>query len=181
MKQKDSELQIKVKQAIRDIPDFPKKGIVFKDISPILADARLTHEITQAFVKSFENQKIDAVMGIESRGFFWGLLLAQALQLPFIPVRKKGKLPYKTVGHRYDLEYGSAEIEVHADAIHPQSRILIHDDLLATGGTAAAAASIVEKQAATVVGFSFLVILAFLNGRKKLLPFSSKIESLVGY
>lgn len=181
MERRNRELEFKVRQAIRDIPDFPKKGIVFKDITPILEDADLTDEITQAFAKDFENQKIDAVMGIESRGFFWGLLLAQALKLPFIPVRKKGKLPYQTVSHQYELEYGTAEIEVHADAIHPQSNILIHDDLLATGGTAAAAASIVEKQAAKVAGFSFLVILDFLKGSEKLKQFSPKIMGLVKY
>jgi adenine phosphoribosyltransferase len=120
-------------------------------------------------------------MGIESRGFFWGLLIAQHLNIPFIPVRKKGKLPYKTVSQKYDLEYGSAEIEVHQDSIVPGSRILIHDDLLATGGTAVAAANIVEKEKAKVAGFSFLVILDFLKGEQKLTDFSSNIKGLVHY
>lgn len=124
---------------------------------------------------------VEAIMGVESRGFFWGLLIAQELGVPFIPVRKKGKLPYKTVSYKYDLEYGSAEIEVHEDAIVKGSNILIHDDLLATGGTAAAAAEIVRQQGATVAGFSFLVILDFLNGTEKLLPYSENINGLVTY
>lgn len=174
-------MQAKIKAAIRDIKDFPKKGIVFKDITPILSDPILTAEVTNAFVEQCANLKIDAVMGIESRGFFWGLLLAQKLNVPFIPVRKKGKLPYKTVSHKYDLEYGSAEIEVHADAIQAGANILIHDDLLATGGTAAAAASIVKKQKAEVAAFSFLVVLDFLNGSGRLKSFSDNIKGLVHY
>lgn len=174
-------MQDKIKAAIRDIKDFPKPGIVFKDITPILSDPILTTEVTNAFAEDCANLEIDAVMGIESRGFFWGLLLAQKLNVPFIPVRKKGKLPYKTVSHQYDLEYGSAEIEVHADAIQAGAKILIHDDLLATGGTAEAAASIVHKQKAEVVAFSFLVVLDFLNGSDRLKSFSDNIKGLVHY
>ena len=175
------QLTDRIKTAFRDVPDFPKKGILFKDIMPILEDPGLTHDITKAFSVEANKLKIDAVLGVESRGFFWGLLVAQALDVPFIPVRKKGKLPYKTISHKYDLEYGSAEIEVHEDAIKANSRVLIHDDLLATGGTAAAAAAIVEKQQAIVVGFSFLVILEFLKGKEKIAPFSEQIHGLVTY
>lgn len=174
-------IEEKVKAAIRDIKDFPKKGIVFKDITPILSDPILTTEITDALAENYAKLNIDAVMGIESRGFLWGILLAQKLNVPFIPVRKKGKLPYKTVSHKYDLEYGSAEIEVHEDAIEAGSSILIHDDLLATGGTAAAAAEIVKKQNAEIAAFSFLVMLDFLKGEEKLLEFSNRIEGIVHY
>ena len=141
-----------IKATIRDVKDFPKEGIVFKDITPILENPELTAAITKEFVRQMSGMKIDAIMGVESRGFFWGPMVAQELGIPFIPVRKKGKLPYKTVSFQYDLEYGSAEIEVHADAIKEGANILIHDDLLATGGTAAAAAEIVLKQKAHVAG-----------------------------
>ena len=175
------DLKAKVSKSIRDIPDFPKPGILFKDITPILEDHQLTNEITDGLIKPFENMQIDAVLGIESRGFFWGLLMAQKLKVPFIPVRKEGKLPYKTLKHEYDLEYGSAVIEVHEDAIKPGSKVLIHDDLLATGGTASAAASLVQKRQAEVAGFSFLVILNFLKGTDVLKPISPQIHSIVEY
>ncbi|MEQ8908456.1 MAG: adenine phosphoribosyltransferase [Vicingaceae bacterium] len=174
-------MEEKIKRVIRDIHDFPKPGIIFKDITPILNEPELTRLITHEFAKRARALNPDAVMGIESRGFFWGLLIAQELNVPFIPVRKKGKLPYKTISHQYDLEYGSAEIEVHEDAIVAESRILIHDDLLATGGTAAAAAHIVRQQKAKVAGFSFLVILEFLKGEDALKDFSTNIEGLTRY
>jgi len=174
-------IEERIKAAIRDVPNFPKEGIIFKDIMPILEDTVLTKDVTLAFAKHARELGVDAIMGVESRGFFWGLLLAQELGVPFIPVRKKGKLPYETVGHKYDLEYGSAEIEVHIDAITEGSSILIHDDLLATGGTAAAAAAIAQKQGADIAGFSFLVILDFLKGHEKLQQFSSNINGLVTY
>lgn len=174
-------IQDRIKRAIRDVKDFPKEGIVFKDITPILADVQLTHDITLAIAKEFEALEIDAIIGVESRGFFWGTLLAKELGIPFIPVRKKGKLPYKTVSYKYDLEYGSAEIEVHEDVIKEGMNILIHDDLLATGGTAAATAEIVRKQKARVTGFSFLVILDFLKGTEKLQQYSNNINGLVNY
>lgn len=171
----------KVKELIRDIPNFPKEGILFKDITPILENPAVTAEVTQALLAPFDKNEVDAVMGIESRGFFWGLLMSQALEVPFIPIRKEGKLPYKTVKHEYDLEYGSAVIEVHEDAIKPGSKVLIHDDLLATGGTAAAAAKIVQGQGAEVVGFSFLVILNFLNGKGVLEEICEEIHTVVEY
>lgn len=174
-------MEEKIKAVIRDVVDFPKKGIIFKDITPILENPILTKEVTEEFKRRVSHLKIDAVMGVESRGFFWGLLLSQLLEVPFIPVRKKGKLPYKTIAYKYDLEYGSAEIEVHIDAIKPGSNILIHDDLLATGGTAIAAAEIIKMQKATVCGFAFLVILDFLNGEQKLKAYSDNIIGLVNY
>ncbi len=174
-------IQEKIKAAIRDVKDFPKEGIVFKDITPILEDPQLTKEITLVFAEEAKKLEVDAVMGVESRGFFWGMLIAQELNVPFIPVRKKGKLPYKTVSYKYDLEYGSAEIEVHEDAIEKGANILVHDDLLATGGTAAAAAEIAYLQGAKVSGFSFLVNLEFLNGSERLKKYSNNIKALVNY
>lgn len=171
----------RVAAAIRDVANFPKEGILFKDITPILADPKLTADITKALVEQYKGQQIDAIMGIESRGFFWGLLMAQEMGVPFIPVRKAGKLPYKTISYEYDLEYGSAVVEVHADAIKEGSKVLIHDDLLATGGTATAAAKLVEMQKAEVAGFSFLVILNFLNGKDVLRPMSENIQSIIEY
>ncbi len=174
-------MEDKIKAAIRDVVDFPKEGIVFKDITPILEDYALTQEVTSEFKIRTAHLNIDAVMGVESRGFFWGLLLSQLLEVPFIPVRKKGKLPYKTISYKYDLEYGSAEIEVHVDAIKAGSNVLIHDDLLATGGTAMAAAEIVKMQNANVIGFAFLVILDFFKGEEKLRAYSKEIIGLVNY
>ncbi|MBL4708717.1 MAG: adenine phosphoribosyltransferase [Flavobacteriales bacterium] len=174
-------IQDKIKAAIRDVKDFPKEGIIFKDITPILEDPELTKEITHVFADEARKLDVDAIMGVESRGFFWGMLIAQELNVPFIPVRKKGKLPYKTVSYKYDLEYGSAEIEVHEDVIKKGSNILIHDDLLATGGTAAAAAEIAIAQGANVSGFSFLVNLEFLNGAERLKKYSNNIKGLVNY
>ena len=174
-------LEKQIKAAIRDVKDFPKEGIIFKDITPILENPQLTNSITKDFVRLMDGMRVDAIMGVESRGFFWGPLIAQELGIPFIPVRKKGKLPYKTVSHKYDLEYGSAEIEVHEDAIKEGANIFIHDDLLATGGTAAAAAEIVLKQKAHVAGFSFLVILDFLKGVEYLSKYNNNIKGLVNY
>jgi adenine phosphoribosyltransferase len=174
-------LENKIKETIRDVVDFPKEGIVFKDITPILGDAQLTEDITNEFVNKAKELKPDAILGIESRGFFWGLLMAQKMKLPFIPVRKKGKLPYKTISYKYDLEYGSAEIEMHEDAVTQGMNVLIHDDLLATGGTAMAAAELVKSQGGRVLGFSFLVNLTFLEGEKRLAPYSNNIISLVNY
>lgn len=174
-------MEEKIKKVIRDIEDFPKKGILFKDITPILEDPILTKQITEEFCKHMRDIEIDAVMGIESRGFFWGLLIAQAMGVPFIPLRKKGKLPYKTVTQKYDLEYGVAEVEVHADAIKKNMKVFVHDDLLATGGTASAAAEIIKRQEAEVAGFGFLVILHFLQGEEKLKQFSNNIFGLANY
>lgn len=170
----------KIDKAIRNVPDFPKPGIQFKDITPILEDHLLSKEIIEEFANQWRG-KLDAVAGVESRGFLFGFPLAMALDIPFILIRKKGKLPYKTVSHKYDLEYGSAEIEMHVDTVKKGMRVLIHDDLLATGGTAEAAAQLIRKEDGSVAGFSFLVELRFLNGKEKLETYSNAIESIVHY
>ncbi len=174
-------LEQKIKNVIRDVPDFPQKGIVFKDITPILKDSKLCTEIVSGFVKQLKGKKIDAIVSTESRGFFFGFLLANKMGIPLIPLRKAGKLPYKTISHEYELEYGKAKVEMHVDALKKNWRVLIHDDLLATGGTAEASAVLVQKQNAKVAGFAFLVELDFLNGRKKLEKYSRNIISLVRY
>lgn len=158
----------KIKAAIRDIPDFPKPGIVFKDITPLLKNPVLCNDIVESFAASLGDIKIDAVAGIESRGFLFGLMLAIKLQVPFVPIRKPGKLPFTTYNQQYDLEYGSAVIELHTDAFEKGSRILIHDDLLATGGTVEAAGKLIEKMGGIVSAYSFIVGLGFLNGIEKI-------------
>ncbi len=159
----------KVKSTIRDVPDFPRPGILFRDITPLLHDPLLRAEIVQELARHFNGHRLTAVAGIEARGFIFGALLAQKLNLPFIPVRKAGKLPFATFTKQYALEYGTASLQLHVDALRPGDRVLIHDDLLATGGTAVAAAELVEMAGAVVAGFSFLVNLAFLPGVKNLI------------
>lgn len=175
------ELTEKIKNTIRDVYDFPKQGIVFKDITPIMQNPELCKEIIDYLKEKYKNQNIQGVAGIESRGFLLGMPLAMALQVPFIMIRKKGKLPYKTISHKYSLEYGEAEVEMHVDAVTKNQRILIHDDLLATGGSALAAANLVLSQNAEIVGFNFLVDLSFLNGEKRLNHISKNIINLVTY
>ncbi|NCA22712.1 MAG: adenine phosphoribosyltransferase [Crocinitomicaceae bacterium] len=150
-------IQEKLVASIRDVPDFPKPGILFKDISPIMLDAQLSNEVLDELVNNYKDAQIDAVAGIESRGFLFGYPLAMRLGVPFILIRKQGKLPYKKTSHSYDLEYGSAVIEIHDDAVQAGQRVLIHDDLLATGGSAEAAAALIEKCGGKVAGFNFLV------------------------
>ncbi len=174
-------LETRIKKAIRDIPDFPKPGILFKDITPILLDHRLSIDIAEDLATLVSTWKVDAIIGVESRGFLFGMMTAQALRVPFIPVRKAGKLPYDTVSHEYDLEYGSAKVEMHLDVIQPGWNVLIHDDLLATGGTACAAAELIRKQKGAVAGFAFLVELGFLNGNDRLKEYSENTTSLVTY
>lgn len=171
----------RLKKVIRDVHDFPKPGIIFKDITPILLDPQLTRDLIDEMANNLKNLKIDAIVGIESRGFWFGIMLANKLDIPFIPIRKKGKLPYKTVSYSYDLEYGSAEIEMHKDEIKDGWNILIHDDLLATGGTACAAAELIKMQNGNVSGFSFVVDLEFLNGSEILKKYSENIFNLVSY
>jgi adenine phosphoribosyltransferase len=175
------ELSNKIQLAIRDVHDFPKEGIVFKDITPIMMDAGLSNEILEALAKQFRSENLQGIAGIESRGFLFGFPLAMALGIPFIMIRKKGKLPYEKISHSYDLEYGSAVIEMHSDAFSPGDRILIHDDLLATGGSAAAAAELIQKCQGVVAGFNFMVELQFLEGRQKLKTYSENISNLVQY
>lgn len=174
-------LSDQIKAVIRDVPDFPKKGIMFKDITPLLLDPKLCTKIVDGFAEKFEALNIDAIAAIEARGFFFGLMIAQRLKKPFIPIRKQGKLPYNTISKTYALEYGSATIEMHDDAVLPGQNILIHDDLLATGGTGVAASELIKELGGNVAGFSFIVDLTFLNGTKKLEPFSENIVSLVEY
>jgi adenine phosphoribosyltransferase len=174
-------LQEKLSAAIRDVPDFPKPGILFKDISPIMLDAKLSNEIVEHLFEQYRDQQIEAIAGIESRGFLFGYPLAMRLGIPFILIRKQGKLPYKKTSHAYDLEYGSAVIEIHDDAVLPGQRVLIHDDLLATGGSADAAAALVKKCGGEVAGFNFLVGLNFLNGEEKLILHTENISSLITF
>ncbi len=164
---------------IRDIADFPKAGIVFKDITPLLKDAQALTEAANALLELIGNQKIDKVVGMESRGFFFAPLLASKLEAGFIPVRKKGKLPYKTISEVYTLEYGEDILEVHEDAITKGERILIHDDVLATGGTANAVCKLVEKMGGKIVQCNFLIELGFLNGKGKLQGY--EVKSLLHY
>lgn len=174
-------LEERLKTAIRAVPDFPKPGILFRDITPLLEDPVMARAVVEGFRAALGAMPIDAVAGIESRGFLFGMPLALALGVPFVTVRKKGKLPWRTVSHKYDLEYGSAEVEMHVDVVKPGMRVLVHDDLLATGGTAVAAAELVRMQGGVVAGFSFLIELSFLNGVERLRPYNAEIIRLVTY
>ncbi|MBU4376498.1 MAG: adenine phosphoribosyltransferase [Candidatus Omnitrophica bacterium] len=156
-----------LKAAIRDVPDFPKKGIIFKDITPLLKDAALFKKAVDALVDQFKDKKIDRVVSVESRGFILGSAIAYKLEASFIPVRKKGKLPHLTYYAEYALEYGTDILEMHQDAIQKGDKVLIIDDLLATGGTLGAAINLVEKMGAEIAGIGFLIELAFLKGREK--------------
>jgi adenine phosphoribosyltransferase len=158
----------RIKAAIRDVRDFPKEGIVFKDIAPVLADPELFKMSIDVFVARHEGKGIGKIAGIDARGFIFGGAVADRLGIGFVPIRKKGKLPFKTLEATYDLEYGTATIAVHVDAFERGESVVIIDDLLATGGTAAAAAKLVENAGGRVASIDFLVELAFLNGREKL-------------
>lgn len=162
------ELAEKVKSSIRDVRDYPKPGIIFKDITPVFEDPQLISEIVDNLAARFGPEKIDAVAAIEARGFIFGSMLAHHLNCRFVPIRKAGKLPYKTIRQSYALEYGTAEIEMHIDAIKPGWRVLVHDDLLATGGTASAAAHLVKALGGDLVGFSFIINLSFLPGAQNI-------------
>jgi adenine phosphoribosyltransferase len=174
-------LQERLKETIRDVNDFPKPGILFKDISTIMLDASLSNDILDHLVEMYQHSEIDAIAGIESRGFLFAYPLAMRLGVPFILIRKQGKLPYKKISHSYDLEYGSAVIEIHSDAVKSGQKVLIHDDLLATGGSADAAAELIHKCGGIVYGFNFIVELSFLNGKQKLTNHSSKIDNLITF
>jgi adenine phosphoribosyltransferase len=174
-------LSTRITSSIRTIPDFPKPGIQFKDITPLLTDPILCSDIADALVDPFRSESIDVIAGVESRGFIFGLMMAQRLNCAFALIRKKGKLPGKTIELKYDLEYGSAAIEMHEDAIKPFQNVLIHDDLLATGGTAGAASELIGMNQAVIKGYSFVVELGFLRGSKNLQPYSSNIVSLLKY
>lgn len=168
-----------LKTLIRDIPDFPKPGIVYRDITTLLHNAEALNYVIENFSNTFSKHKIDHVIGIESRGFIFGAPLAYKLNAGFIPVRKAGKLPSKTHSVEYELEYGTDCLEIHQDAVGAGSRVLIVDDLIATGGTAAATAKLVQQQQCEVVSFAFIIELSHLNGRSNL-P-DAPINSLVKY
>lgn len=155
-----------IKLLLRDVPDFPKPGILFKDITPLLAEPQARKSVVDTIAGHFRDKQIDAVAAVEARGFIFGMLIAEALDVAFVPVRKAGKLPYHKIREEYDLEYGKAAIEMHMDALKPGSRVLIHDDLLATGGTASAAGNLIRKLGGVVAGYSFIINLAFLPGEK---------------
>ena len=164
---------------IRDIPDFPKKGIVFKDITPLLRDPKGLKIAVDLLAEPFSGSGITAVVGMESRGFIFGVPVAQKLGVGFVPVRKPGKLPAETVKEEYELEYGTDSLEMHRDALGGEDRVLIVDDLLATGGTAAATIKLVQSVGAEVVGVGFVIELGFLNGREKLARMD--VKSLIVY
>ena len=175
------EIQDKLKAVIRDVPNFPKEGIIFKDIAPIMQNPQVYNEVLDHLVDLYKDQEIDAIAGIESRGFLFGYPLAMRLNIPFILIRKKGKLPYEKISVQYSLEYGEATIEMHTDAVTEGMKVLIHDDLLATGGSAFAASDLIEKNGGKVAGFNFLVSLDFLKGQEKLVKISDNIINLVNY
>ena len=174
-------IENKIKSVIQSIPDFPKVGIDYKDIMPIFEDANLCSEITTAFCDQLKKLNPEVIVGIESRGFLFGMLIANKLGIPFIPIRKKGKLPGKTFTVSYDLEYGSAAIEVQASASLANKRVVIHDDLLATGGTVDAVGKLMHQMNAEVIAFAFLINLNLIDYQEKLKPYSDNFITLVNY
>ena len=170
---------INLEKIIRDIPDFPKKGIIFKDITPLLQNPKAFRESVDKIWEKFKDENIDVVVSIESRGFIFGTAIAYKLGAGFVPVRKKGKLPFKTYQVTYELEYGTDTLEIHSDAVKEGQRVLIVDDLLATGGTAKAGAELIEKLKGKVVGIAFLIELTFLKGREKIKDFP--VHALIKY
>lgn len=158
----------KIKDAIRDVPNFPKPGIMFKDITPVLSDPELFKAVVDVFVNRHKDSGITKIAAIDARGFFFGSAMSDRMNIGLVPIRKKGKLPYKTYEETYDLEYGSATLTIHQDAFEKGDRVLLVDDLLATGGTAAASAKLIEQAGGVVAEIDFLVELTFLNGRDKL-------------
>jgi adenine phosphoribosyltransferase len=170
---------IQLTDYIRDVPDFPKPGILFRDITPLLADKKAFATAVDALAEPFVGFDVDYVAAVEARGFIFGSAVAKALKVGFIPIRKQGKLPYKTESVTYDLEYGTDTLEIHSDAVKPGSRVLMVDDLLATGGTMAAACRLMEKLGAKIFSLSFLIELTELGGREKLLEYS--IRTVISY
>lgn len=170
-------IEEKIKAAVRNVPDFPKPGIQFKDITTLFLNPELCEEVLDALVESTPKD-VTALVGVESRGFIFGFPLALRLGIPFIPARKAGKLPADTISQSYDLEYGSAVIEMHRDALSAKDKVVVHDDLLATGGTAVAAAELVQQMGAEVCGFSFVLGLSELNGEAHLQPTTRNITIL---
>lgn len=170
---------MKLTDYIRDIPDFPKPGILFKDITPLLANPVAFRESIQQLASRFRDRKVDAIAAAEARGFLFAAPLALELNLPLVPLRKPGKLPYRTYSLKYDLEYGSAELQMHVDGVEPGQKVLLLDDVLATGGTMRAGCSLIEQAGGEVVACAFLVELTFLHGREKLKGY--EIVSLLEY
>jgi adenine phosphoribosyltransferase len=170
---------MKLENYIRDIQGFPKEGVLFKDITPILNDPNAREEFLKILINSLNGQKIDKVIGAESRGFFFGILLADRLNAGFVPVRKPKKLPFETISASYDLEYGTDSLEIHIDAIKKGDKVLIHDDVLATGGTAKALADLVNELGGEIVQFNFLMELSFLNGRAKINEYPYLLQLLI--
>jgi adenine phosphoribosyltransferase len=164
----DSDSLEKLRAAVRDIPDFPKPGIIFKDITPILGNGKLFRTAIEAFLENCRGKQIDKIVGIDARGFLFGSAVAYDLGVGFVPLRKKGRLPYKTESAKYSLEYGEAEMELHVDAIERGEKIVLIDDLLATGGTSASAVALIQKVGGVLLEAQFLIELEFLHGRKKL-------------
>lgn len=174
-------IENKIDAVIREVPNFPKEGINFKDITSLLLDSDLSSDIAESFLMKLEGINIDAIVGVESRGFLFGFLLANKMGVPFIPIRKAGKLPGDTLRCKYELEYGFAEVEIHKHDIKRDWNVLVHDDLLATGGTASAAAELINQLSGNVAGFAFVISLDFLNGKKVLSKYSNNIISLKDY
>lgn len=170
---------LNLKEAIRDVPDFPKKGIIFKDITTLLARGDIFQEVIRQMTEHYRKKGVEQVVGIESRGFIFGAPVAYELGAGIVPIRKKGKLPYKTISATYELEYGTDTLEMHEDALRPGTKVLIVDDLLATGGTARATAELVRKAGGIIVGLAFLIELEFLKGRHNLKDFD--VFSLIQY
>ena len=171
----------KLDKTIREVPNFPKPGINFKDITTLLLNPELSTEIVDAFIERLKGKKVDAIVGVESRGFLFGFLLANKMKIPFVPIRKVGKLPGETLKFKYDLEYGSAEMEVHKSDIKEGWNVVVHDDLLATGGTACAASELIQQLGAKVAAFAFVISLDYLKGNEKLEKYSKEIISLKRY
>ncbi len=176
----DSQQEALIKRSIRDIPDFPKAGIIFKDMTPLLKEAETFAFVVDALTTKCKELKPDVISGIEARGFILAPTIAYNLGLPFVPIRKPGKLPYKVQKMEYALEYGTDSVEVHADAVNKGDRIVLIDDLLATGGTAGAAHKLLTSLGGNVVGIGFIIELAFLSGRNKL-PADAEVFSLISY
>lgn len=172
---------VDLKALVRDVPDFPKPGILFKDLTPVWKDPAAFRFMIDELAKAFQSARVETVAGIESRGLILGSALAYALETGLVPIRKAGKLPWKTVSASYALEYGEATTELHADAVSPGTRVLIVDDLLATGGTAEAAVELVRKLKGDIIGLAFLVELGFLNGRQRLEKTGVQVFSLLRY
>lgn len=174
-------IENRIKHLVRDVANFPSEGIIFRDITPILKDQNLCSDIIAEFISRLKGINIDVVAGVESRGFLFGMMLANELKVPFVPIRKEGKLPYKSIKQCYDLEYGQSVIEIHEDAFEKGANVLIHDDLLATGGTVYAASELIGKLGGKITAYSFLIGLEFLKGEDILKEFGAEVTVLAKY